>query len=119
MGVHADANKAAPIVQKSFMFVGQVAPGNIQARALGYDTGQTSMRLLAALLFAVVVPAAQAQYPQRAVHVVVPFPAGGPAHILTRVLAQKLSARWSQAVVIDNKPGAGGAIGSEFVARST
>jgi len=76
------------------------------------------MRLLAALLFAVVVPA-QAQYPQRAVHVVVPFPAGGPTDILTRVLAQKLSTRWSQAVVIDNKPGAGGAIGSEFVARST
>jgi tripartite-type tricarboxylate transporter receptor subunit TctC len=75
------------------------------------------MRLLTALLFAVVVPA-QAQYPQRAVHIVVPFPAGGPTDILTRVLGQKLSTRWSQAVVIDNKPGAGGAIGSEYVARS-
>src|SRR3954468_23557756 len=107
MGGHPHTQEAAAIVQKSFIFVGQVAPGNIQARAFGYDTGQTSMRLLAALLFAVVVPA-QAQYPQRAVHVVVPFPAGGPTDILTRVLAQKLSTRWSQAVVIDNKPGAGG-----------
>lgn len=75
------------------------------------------MRLLAAFFLAVVVPA-QAQYPERPVHIVVPFPAGGPTDILTRVLAQKLSATWSQAVVIDNKPGAGGAIGSEFIARS-
>jgi tripartite-type tricarboxylate transporter receptor subunit TctC len=75
------------------------------------------MRVLALLLVAVVFPA-QAQYPQRAVHIVVPFPAGGPTDVLTRVVGQKLSARWSQPVVIDNKPGAGGAIGSEFVAKS-
>jgi len=48
----------------------------------------------------------------------VPFPAGGPTDVLTRVLAQNLSERWSQPVVVDNKPGAGGAIGSDFVAKS-
>jgi tripartite-type tricarboxylate transporter receptor subunit TctC len=58
------------------------------------------------------------QYPVRPVHLVVPFPAGGPTDVLSRVLAQKLSGRWNVAVVVDNKPGAGGAIGSDFVAKS-
>jgi len=74
--------------------------------------------LSAACLLAVAIPA-QAQYPERAVHIVVPFPAGGPTDVLTRVLAQRLSAQWSQPVIVDNKPGAGGAIGSDAVARST
>ena len=76
------------------------------------------MRLLAAFLLAFVIPA-QAQYPERAVRIVVPFPPGGATDILTRVVAQKLAARWSQPAVVDNKPGAGGAIGAEFVAKST
>jgi len=69
-----------------------------------------------ALLFAAGI--AHAQFPNRPVHVVVPFPAGGPTDVLTRALGQKLSAHWSQPVVVDNKPGAGGAIGSDFVAKS-
>ncbi|HVP08690.1 MAG TPA: tripartite tricarboxylate transporter substrate binding protein [Burkholderiales bacterium] len=76
-----------------------------------------ALRLLFALLLALPLPAL-AQYPARAVHVVVPFPAGGPTDILTRALGQKLSERWGQPVVVDNKPGAGGAIGSEFVAKA-
>ena len=79
------------------------------------------LRLLFALLFALLLALpipALAQYPARAVHVVVPFPAGGPTDILTRALGQKLSERWGQPVVVDNKPGAGGAIGSEFVAKA-
>jgi tripartite-type tricarboxylate transporter receptor subunit TctC len=75
------------------------------------------MRLLVALFLLVVLPA-RAQYPDRAVHIVVPFPAGGPTDVLTRVLAQALAARWSQPVVVDNKPGAGGTIGADFVAKS-
>jgi len=59
-----------------------------------------------------------AQYPAKPVHMVVPFPAGGPTDVLTRVLSQKLSERWGTAIVVDNKPGAGGAIGSQFVAQS-
>lgn len=73
------------------------------------------LRLLLVLLFPL---SALAQYPAKAVHLVVPFPAGGPTDVLSRVVAQKLGERWSAVVVIDNKPGAGGAIGSEFVAKS-
>ncbi len=49
---------------------------------------------------------------------VVPFPAGGPTDVLTRVVSQKLSERWRQPVVVENKPGAGGSIGADFVAKS-
>jgi tripartite-type tricarboxylate transporter receptor subunit TctC len=71
------------------------------------------------LLVALLLPlCAAAQYPTKPVHLVVPFPAGGPTDVLSRVLAQKLSERWALAVVVDNKPGAGGAIGSDFVAKS-
>ena len=56
-------------------------------------------------------------YPAKAIRVVVPFPAGGPSDIVARVVSQKLSEAWSQPVVIDNRAGAGGAIGSEFVAK--
>jgi tripartite-type tricarboxylate transporter receptor subunit TctC len=50
---------------------------------------------------------------------VVPFPAGGPTDVLTRVVSQKLAERWRQPVVVENKPGAGGSIGADFVAKST
>ncbi len=75
------------------------------------------MRLLLALLAAFSLYA-HADYPSRPVHLIVPFPAGGPTDVLTRVLAQKLAARWPQPVIVENKPGAGGAIGSDFVAKS-
>lgn len=76
------------------------------------------MRSILALVLALVAFAAQAQYPAKPVHIVVPFPAGGPTDVLARVLAQKLSERWGMAAVVENKPGAGGAMGSDFVAKS-
>src|SRR5512147_764858 len=76
------------------------------------------MRRAFALALFLAAGIAHAQFPNRAVHVVVPFPAGGPTDVLTRALGQKLAERWSQPVVVDNKPGAGGAIGSDFVAKS-
>ncbi len=57
-------------------------------------------------------------YPSRPIHLVVPFPAGGPTDVIARAIGQKLSDAVGQPVVIDNKPGAGGAIGSEAVARN-
>jgi tripartite-type tricarboxylate transporter receptor subunit TctC len=62
--------------------------------------------------------AADAQaYPNRAVRIIVPFPAGGPTDILSRVVAQRLSEVWGQPVVIENQPGANTAIAAARVAK--
>jgi tripartite-type tricarboxylate transporter receptor subunit TctC len=57
-------------------------------------------------------------YPTKPVRIIVPVAAGGPTDIVARMLAEKLSAMWSQQVFIENRPGAGNNIGSEYVARS-
>jgi len=57
-------------------------------------------------------------YPNKPVHVVVPFTAGSATDILARTFGQKLSEMWSQPVVVDNRPGAGGTIGAAVVAKS-
>src|SRR5260221_7441074 len=57
-------------------------------------------------------------YPSRPIHIVVPYTPGTGADILSRVLGPKLSERWRVALVTDNKPGAGGNIGAEAVARA-
>ncbi len=62
---------------------------------------------------------AQAQaYPVRPVRLVVPFPPGGSLDITGRPLAQKLTEMWGQTVVVENRPGAGGNIGADLVAKS-
>ena len=71
-----------------------------------------------ALLSAAATGAAQDSWPSRAVHIVVPYTPGTGADILSRVLGPKLSERWKEAVVTDNKPGATGNIGADFVAKS-
>ncbi len=58
------------------------------------------------------------EFPSRPVHLVVPYTPGTGADILSRVLAPRLGERWNVAVVTDNKPGATGHIGTEFVAKS-
>jgi tripartite-type tricarboxylate transporter receptor subunit TctC len=69
---------------------------------------------LAACLAVLAVGTAAAQeYPARAVKIIVPFPAGGTADLMPRVVGDWLSRRWRQAVVIENKPGAAGNIGAE------
>ncbi len=57
-------------------------------------------------------------YPNKPIDLVVPFPAGGSTDLLARALGQQLTAQWGQQVVIDNKPGAGGSIGSSIVAKA-
>ena len=76
--------------------------------------------LIALLVGALAAGAAQAQdtYPNRPVRMIVPFAPGGGIDILGRTLGQKLSERWKQPVVIENRPGASGAIGTELAAKA-
>src|SRR5712692_380202 len=62
--------------------------------------------------------AAQDVYPSRPVHVIVPYTPGTGADILARLLGPRLAERWKAAVVVDNRAGATGNIGTEFVAKS-
>ncbi len=79
-------------------------------------------RLLLALVLvaAFLAPTAGSaqNYPNRPVRIVVPFPAGGPADGLGRVLADQLNKTWGQPVIIENRGGAGGNLGAEVVARA-
>ena len=61
---------------------------------------------------------ANTEFPQRTVRLVVPFPAGGATDVMARLVAQKLTELWTQPVVIENRAGATGAVGSVFVAKA-
>ena len=61
---------------------------------------------------------AQDKWPSKSIKYIVPFPTGGTTDTLARMIAQKLSVNLGQQVLVDNKPGAGGNIGSDFVAKS-
>jgi len=73
---------------------------------------------LAVLLAAVATGAWAQAYPGKPIRIVVPFSAGGTTDLLARAAAQKLTEAWGQPVIVDNRPGAGGNIGSELVARA-
>lgn len=74
--------------------------------------------LIAGLAVLLTVPAAAQQWPARPVRVVVPYAPGGGADIVARMLAQKLSEQTGGSFVIDNRPGAGGIVAAEAVARA-
>jgi tripartite-type tricarboxylate transporter receptor subunit TctC len=76
-------------------------------------------RALPALLLAFVASLAAAQgYPSKPIHLIVPFPPGGPTDIVGRLVGQKLSEGLGQPVVVDNRPGAGGTVGSSAAAKA-
>ena len=70
------------------------------------------------LLIASLGNAQTVSFPDRPVTIVVPFPPGGGTDAGARLIAQKLSTRWGQSVIIDNKAGASGMVGSEYVSRA-
>ena len=82
-----------------------------EVRALALALAASSLALVAAA-------EAQTAYPTKPVRVVVPFPAGGTTDILARAASQKLSETWGQQALVDNRPGAGGNIGAELVAKA-
>src|SRR5258708_26702428 len=71
-----------------------------------------------ATLVAMTGPAAQSSYPEKPVHIFVGFPPGNFFDMVTRLLGQKLSAVWGQAVLVENLPGATGMIAAERAAKS-
>src|ERR1700680_4977593 len=84
-----------------------------------HDIVPSSIAALTLLMGALTSASATAQdFPSRPLHFVVPYAAGGSGDLLARLLASKLASMWGQQVVIDNRPGGGGLIGTEFAARS-
>jgi len=82
-----------------------------------------TLRACFILLAAIAVTNVRAQvpganYPAKQIRVIVPFPAGGPTDAIARAIGQKLSETWGQPVIVDNRPGAGGNIGTELAAKS-
>ena len=78
-------------------------------------------RIIALVLALIALPAlaqSDAAFPARPIRLVVPFAAGGGNDLLARVISQRLQTAWGQPVLVDNKPGAGGNIGADFVAKS-
>jgi tripartite-type tricarboxylate transporter receptor subunit TctC len=61
---------------------------------------------------------AQTAYPSQPIKFIVPYPAGGTTDVLARMVAQKMQESWQQTVVVENKPGAGGTIGNNLVAKA-
>ena len=93
----------------------------MMALSLSSATFLTLARYVASLIVTVVAvaPAAAenlASYPSATIRIVVPYPAGGTADALPRIIGERLQARWNQSVIIVNRSGAGGNIGAETVA---
>src|ERR1700752_855439 len=77
-------------------------------------------RLLAlAVLLALAAPARAQQYPTQPIHLVIPFGPGGGSDIVGRILAQALQEKLGQPVVVENRPGAGGTLGNDYIAHAT
>src|SRR5947207_9649009 len=82
----------------------------MRARSLALMTA-----LLAGAVLAATSPAQALTYPSRSVHLVVPYAAGGTGDIVARVISDKLAAALGQSVVVENRPGASGSIGTKGV----
>jgi tripartite-type tricarboxylate transporter receptor subunit TctC len=98
-------------------------PGSIDDFAQGVDMNNRFIggRRLAVMLLALwtsTLALAQSDYPSKALKVIVPFSPGGASDTLGRMVAQHLSSTWGQAVVVENRPGAGGNIGAEAGAKA-
>jgi len=82
-----------------------------------FNRRDTLATLAAMALMGAGTAQAQAPYPSQPIKFIVPYPAGGATDALARMVAQKLQDSWQQSVVVENKPGAGGTIGANLVAK--
>src|SRR3954463_389724 len=73
---------------------------------------------LALSMCALALPAKSADYPDHAIKMIVPFAAGGGTDLLARLIAQNLNSKWGQPVVVENQPGASGAIGTRAAMKA-
>ena len=73
---------------------------------------------LALSLVAIALPASAADYPDHTIRMIVPFAAGGGTDVLARIIAQSLNTKWGQPVIVENQPGASGAIGTRVAMKA-
>src|SRR5258708_9834145 len=91
-----------------------------QARSLAMSFSVRALGILA-ILAATALPArgqVPSGFPAKPIRFVVPFPGGGINDVLARIAADKLTGRWGQRIVVENKTGAGGNIGADFAAQA-
>jgi len=79
---------------------------------------QISAGVVAVVMVAVTTPLAAQVYPSKPIELVVPFVAGGTTDNIARLMAQRFTESWSQTVIVNNRPGAGSAIGTSAVAKA-
>jgi tripartite-type tricarboxylate transporter receptor subunit TctC len=82
-----------------------------------FNRRETLATLAGMALFGAGSAHAQGVYPSQPIKFIVPYPAGGATDALARMVAQKMQDSWQQSVVVENKPGAGGTIGANLVAK--
>jgi len=79
---------------------------------------KTILKFAVAALCSCALPLAAQTFPAKPVRIIVPFPAGGPSDVLTRMMAPRLTEIWNQQITVDNRPGAGTIIGTEIGAKA-
>jgi tripartite-type tricarboxylate transporter receptor subunit TctC len=79
---------------------------------------RTLLSVIALVTLAMTNQAVAQEFPNKVVRIVMPYPAGGVPDIMARQFAQRLTTTWGQSVIVENKPGAGTIVGTQFVARS-
>ena len=85
------------------------------------DRGNRMKAALAVVSIALLLGSAAAtaaEYPDRTIRIVVPYPPGGGTDILARLVAKHLTGRWKESVIVDNRPGGNAVIGMNMVARA-
>ena len=85
---------------------------------MGHKLKGLAMAILAGALLPTFAQAQPADYPNKAIRLIVPYPPGGGTDVAARFVAEKLQLRWGQALVVDNRSGAGGNVGTEVAYRA-